>query len=296
MPGFVPTFLAHGRGLAGLALSALFLGAVIDFITGSPGDAMLLLLAVAAGAFGLLLLSGHGLRPQIARLTPSVASRRPGAFALFALAAVAVFGKIAEDVVERESRHLDLSTTLFVHRFDTPLLDRIMHGFSFMGELPAIACIGIPVLAWCCARRDVPAFVALLGATAIDQVLKFGLKDLFGRARPGLFVEIPPLHSYSFPSGHAMAGVALYGTIAVVVGRLAPAARAPCAWAGAVIALLIGSSRVYLGAHWFTDVLGGYAVGAFILATALMWLEAYPPAASSTGADRRYRHPRPTRD
>src|SRR5581483_1693245 len=86
----------------------------------------------------------------------------------------------------------------------------------------------------------------------------------FQRVRPSLWTAAT-LHSYSFPSGHAMAAVAIYGMAAVVAGRLWPRAARGAGIAMPILALMIGISRVYLGLHWATDVLAGFAAGAFIL-------------------------------
>jgi undecaprenyl-diphosphatase len=113
----------------------------------------------------------------------------------------------------------------------------------------------------------------LLGVIAVNEGLNFGLKHLFGRLRPNLFEEIATLHSYSFPSGHAMAAAAIYGMIAVVIARLAPSLRLSVGPVAVALALLIGLSRIYLGVHWITDVLAGYAAGATILFGGILWLE-----------------------
>jgi len=96
-------------------------------------------------------------------------------------------------------------------------------------------------------------------------LLNLLLKEAFQRARPSLFTEVATLHSYSFPSGHAMASAAVYGGVAVLMGRADPAHARRYHLGAAVLVLLIGMSRVYLGVHWFTDVLAGFAAGLFVL-------------------------------
>jgi len=98
----------------------------------------------------------------------------------------------------------------------------------------------------------------------MTEALNFVLKEAFHRARPSLW-DVVALHSYSFPSGHAMAAVAIYGMAAVVAVRLWPRLTRVGEIGMPLLALLIGISRVYLGAHWPTDVLAGFAAGAFIL-------------------------------
>lgn len=115
---------------------------------------------------------------------------------------------------------------------------------------------------WCVRRRDQLAAITLPCVVAGAALLDAMLKQTFARPRPTLFAEIALPTNYAFPSGHLMVSVATYGMIAAVVSRELPRAR----WSPFVIALLvvlaIGFSRVYLGVHWPTDVLGGLAAGA----------------------------------
>jgi membrane-associated phospholipid phosphatase len=258
------------------AVMSLLLGSIADFLVRSPGDASLLLVAFLASAAAALLLSpGAPGRPN--RHLPDALRNKPFvAFALFAFASTAVFAKIAEDVVEHESSRLDRTVSLWVHAVDNPALDSIMKFISFVGAFPTLAWVAVIVLTWCWFRKDRAAFVGLLGVVAVDETLNRILKNIFDRPRPTIFEEIATLHSYSFPSGHAMAAVANYGMMAVVVGRLVPPLRKPVYGGAVILALWIGLSRIYLGVHWVTDVLAGYAAGGAILFAGVLWLEAYP--------------------
>jgi hypothetical protein len=88
------------------------------------------------------------------------------------------------------------------------------------------------------------------------------LKQLFHRLRP----PDTRLESFSFPSGHAMTAVVTYGMLGVLIARAAPRRRPVVALAGIWFALLIGASRVYLGLHWASDVVAGFAAGGLLLA------------------------------
>ncbi|GEM_PF-5811131 len=83
------------------------------------------------------------------------------------------------------------------------------------------------------------------------------------RARPRATNQID--RSTSFPSGHAIAGVSVYGAAAIAIGQIYPDIKEPILFMFVIGALLIGLSRACLGFHWLSDVLAGFAVGALIL-------------------------------
>lgn len=241
------------------------------------GNAGLFLAALLAIGVAVLLLHRRAwLKSQFDKHLPAALDKRQAALGLVALGAAALFVKISEDVVTHESTQFDRTASLWVHQLDTPTLDVIMRVFTFIGSFPVVAAVSLIVLAWCRRRRDQDAITGLLGVIAVDEALNFYLKHLFERPRPSLFEEIATLHSYSFPSGHAMAAVAIYGMIAVVIARLVPRLQIWIGAAAVALAFLIGLSRIYLGVHWVTDVLASYAAGATILFGGIAWLEFRP--------------------
>ena len=110
----------------------------------------------------------------------------------------------------------------------------------------------------------------------MTEVLNVVLKYTFERPRPTLFQEIETLHTYSFPSGHAMVGVAVYGMMGVVLARLAPGRRRLILLLMPGLMFMIGISRVCLGVHWPSDVLAGFAAGAFIVLAGAIALDGIP--------------------
>ena len=116
-----------------------------------------------------------------------------------------------------------------------------------------------------------------LGGTIAELILK----RFFRRERPRLLAHLENVTSTSFPSGHSMASSSLYVTLAFVASRsrrLRKRRAALLAGAGA-FATLIGTTRVYLGVHWPTDVLGGLSLGT-------AWACAAEAAFDITGAER----------
>jgi undecaprenyl-diphosphatase len=112
-------------------------------------------------------------------------------------------------------------------------------------------------------RGGILMMVTLLGSNALKLILQ--------RTRPDTY--IPRLyHSYSFPSGHAFATIAVLGMIAWLCWRhLAAPWGLIVAFICAAIVALVGVSRVYLGAHYPTDVLGGWLLGGIVLTGVIIW-------------------------
>jgi undecaprenyl-diphosphatase len=111
-------------------------------------------------------------------------------------------------------------------------------------------------------RHDLSLFtcLAVIGGT----IVTFALKDVFDRPRPQLVPHIlVEVSSYSFPSGHAMGSAIVYLTLGAMLTESAPKWRLKAYVMGVAVflTLLIGSTRVFLGVHYPTDVLAGWALG-----------------------------------
>jgi undecaprenyl-diphosphatase len=91
-------------------------------------------------------------------------------------------------------------------------------------------------------------------------LLNTGLKSVFHRARPTFASEFP-VSSWSFPSGHAMDSLIGYGLLAYWLGERFPHRRFIIRYAAAALILLIGFARIYLGVHYLSDVIAGFAAG-----------------------------------
>jgi membrane-associated phospholipid phosphatase len=139
-----------------------------------------------------------------------------------------------------------------------------MWGASVYGAPSRLSPLGLLVAAvflirgW--RRGALLVVLTLAGAWVLDT----GLKLFFARARPVPFYDYYPApSSYSFPSGHALFSVCFFGGLAVLLThRIRSRVAQVAVWLVAVVViLLIGASRVYLGVHYPTDVVGGYAVG-----------------------------------
>ncbi len=151
-----------------------------------------------------------------------------------------------------------LEVIVAVQHLRTPLLDSVMHAFTFLGEEDFYLLL-LPLLLWCVDGR-LGARVA--AAFLLSVMLNGALKDAFMHPRPGDLdptVALAPSEGYGLPSGHAQEGAVVWGSVAMWArhGWLKVAAVA--------LAALVGISRVYLGVHFPTDVAAGWAIGAALL-------------------------------
>jgi len=182
---------------------------------------------------------------------------------LVAVAAVFVFGWLSEEMLEGDTQRVDMFVRTSVHQHATPGLTRLMEAFSFLGSVGTITFLCLVILAALLYLRR-RRMAALLGITMIGMVvLDEALKLSFHRPRPEAFFGPTP-SSYSFPSGHAFGALCFYGVLAAI---LAPRVRGRIAkwaiWSAAVLLIaMIGFSRIYLGVHYPSDVVAGYAAGA----------------------------------
>jgi len=135
-----------------------------------------------------------------------------------------------------------------------------------LGSAPmtfGVAVVGAIVLV----RRRQSRAVILLVAVIIERLAIDGLKLFFGRARPLFDNSLVHVNSLSFPSGHAANSLTAWLLAACLV---APAPyRRPAIIAAIAIAVIVGASRVLLGVHWLTDVVGGWAAGLLAVMLAL---------------------------
>lgn len=194
-----------------------------------------------------------------------------------AIAALALWGfaAIANEVIKTEALKLDTTVLLALHQLRTPLLDQIMLGFTFIGAPKVLLILTIGICLGLLLRRRWPEAVILAIAGVGGISLNYVLKDAFARARPELWQRIVDVRYYSFPSGHAMTSIVVYGLIGYL---LASRFRGQSGWIISLTALLvtiIGLSRLYLGVHWPTDIIAGYAAGLIWLIACILTLEVW---------------------
>jgi len=172
--------------------------------------------------------------------------------------------------------HFDQGLIALVQEHRSPSLDRIMVMLTQIGEFRAMLLISAALTLLLLATRQWrPAVFA--GSTLLCTALaNTGAKWFFARLRPEVLTE--PLSSYSMPSGHSSGSFALFLTLAVLAGRGQPP-RMRLTWLllGCLPAASIALSRVYLGAHWPTDILAGAMLAAGVCAASLTLVQRQTP-------------------
>jgi undecaprenyl-diphosphatase len=142
-----------------------------------------------------------------------------------------------------------------------PIVDSVARAITFFGGVPGAVGVSLGSLLFTRKRPRLLWQIAIGSLGGVSAELYF--KRLFLRKRPTLLSHLEDVASTSFPSGHAMAASSLYLTLAFVAShepRLR-AHRAALLASAFVSAAAIGATRVYLGVHWPTDVLGGLTLG-----------------------------------
>ena len=184
-----------------------------------------------------------------------------------AIATLIFFGWIADEALEGDARWFDDATRAAVHQFATPMLTAIMRGFSFVGSTIALTVGTIFVLVRFAMRKwghEAKLFaVTMIGAALLNITLKLAFK----RPRPVPFFNLTAPETYSFPSGHSLTSAVFFGALAAILTARIKSKRVRVAiWiVCTAMFLLIGLSRIYLGVHYTTDVIAGFAA-------ALIWI------------------------
>jgi undecaprenyl-diphosphatase len=177
------------------------------------------------------------------------------------IASLFVFGSIAEGVRSHEVFALDTWATPFLHGMASPSLNALMNALTDFGSsliiIPVFVAV-IAVLLWK-HRYGAAAFLGVASGGAL--VLNVTMKLFFQRPRQQLaWAHVLP--DYSFPSGHTMNAVVFYVALALILWSVFGRRTGLVAMGVAVLlALGVGASRIYLGYHYLTDVVGGLMAG-----------------------------------
>ena len=188
------------------------------------------------------------------------------------LACLTGFVVVAWLVIQPGVPPIDRAVTGFLHGLANPTQDALMRGATFLGSTPVLASVVALVVVVLVRRHRYRESTFLVVALLGSLVLNDALKLLVHRARPG-FDWADAWPETGFPSGHTMNSFVVYVGIALIVGRVAgPRVGRVASVIAVALTVSVGISRIYLGAHWLSDVIGGYLAGAsWLLLLAMGW-------------------------
>ena len=194
------------------------------------------------------------------------------------------FAGLATEMREDGFLFFDIPAMVGLHQWASPRIDSFFSVVSRIGYLWGVVPANALILLWLVVRRrsrDGLFFgLAVLGSLAINLVAK----NYFARVRPELWLSIAPEDSYSFPSGHAMASVSL--GVAATLLCWHSRWRWPVLLASSAFIGLVGLSRIYLGVHYPSDILAGWAAGtAWVVAMYHLVAREAPRPRPSAGAE-----------
>jgi undecaprenyl-diphosphatase len=203
------------------------------------------------------------------------------------------FAELTDSVLEHETHAFDRALLLALREPGDPSdplgpgwMHEVGRDVTALGGVAVLGLLTAAVLGYLWIRRQHRAASVLLAGVLGAALASPLLKRAFDRPRPELVPHMAEVYSASFPSGHAMMSAATYLLLGMMLARVhrERRVRAYLVAASTLIALLVGVSRVYVGVHWPTDVLAGWALGA--LWAIVVWTVAEWPRSRRRAAAR----------
>ena len=205
---------------------------------------------------------------------------------LVAAVGVMTFVEVADDMTEADGRAFDQQVLMLLRpHIDDPgrpwgpwWLKEAAADITALGGVSVLGLFAVIVIAFLVSQRKWLSSLLLILGLAGGVALSEGLKAIFERERPPAAMQAVETINASFPSGHALLSTVFYLSIAVMLTRAFPRRRFKLfvLGVGILLALLVGLTRVYLGAHWASDVFARWAVGAAW--AMILWLVSYAVA------------------
>lgn len=211
---------------------------------------------------------------------------RPEMLLILALAiatsiALAVY-KFTSEVVEGDTDAFDRHVLIAIraatagHGAGLDFLRMAMRDITALGNLTNLTLVVILSAGFLVSVRRTGLAIMLVGEVLAGTTLVALLKAVVARPRPDVVAHLTTFKSESFPSGHAADSAIVYLSLAILLARIVPtrAARIFVVGAAGGLTFVIGMSRLYLGVHWPSDVLAGWAIGsgwAIVIALLTQW-------------------------
>ena len=169
--------------------------------------------------------------------------------------------------------------SVHLNAVEPPLTGWIV-ALTSLADTGVVLAITVGLVAMLAALRHWHGALILGLSVALTHLIVDIVKDIVSRPRPADAYAVGDPSGFSFPSGHSATSVALYATAALIAARaLSGSARVAVAVVGALIVLAVGISRIYLGAHYPTDVLAGWLTGAAVVLACWAAVSRLRPAA-----------------
>jgi undecaprenyl-diphosphatase len=182
---------------------------------------------------------------------------------ILALLAILVFTHLAKEVIENETYKLDLNINAWTAGLRTPFWTQVMKIVSDVGMIGGVFIIGF-ISANLFFHKRFKLLLGLIYSTCGAGLFTYFLKLIIARDRPELVNRLVVESGFSFPSGHATTAFVAFLILAIVVyysARIPRVLRYILVLILAIFPFVVAFSRLYLGVHYFTDVLAGAMVG-----------------------------------
>ena len=184
------------------------------------------------------------------------------------------FAELVDEILEKETLGWDRQAYELLQQFSGESMDLIMYSMTFIGSAVSVVVLSVLMILWLVLRKRYLCILLFVVTNLGGVGFNLLLKQSFQRARPVIDEQIGAV-GYSLPSGHAMGAMIFYGFLGYLLLRSHRNRWFKVFLSLVFLALivLIGLSRVYLNAHYFSDVLAGFCAGSAWLVACILALE-----------------------
>nr|WP_263326368.1 phosphatase PAP2 family protein [Neobacillus sp. Marseille-Q6967] len=196
---------------------------------------------------------------------------------MVSLLSLLAFSMMAFLINADKVNNFDSTIIQFIQGFEAPVLTQIMEFFTFIGSTATVIVLCLVIIFFLYKvlhhRTELILFVVVVAGSPL---LNFILKSIFQRARPDLH-RLIEIGGYSFPSGHAMNAFTVYGILTFLLWRhiFNRSGRTLLLLFSSIMIAMIGISRIYLGVHYPSDIIGGYLASAFWIGISIGFFQRY---------------------